>query len=246
MIRPQHAIRNLLRRRGYEVIRVFSDSRAESLLALHSAKLFRQFGINCVLDVGAHVGGYGAWLRNNGYEGFIVSFEPVDGNFRLLQQRRQNDSRWTAHALALGSRDEEKEINVTNASNFSSFFNPTDKSRAEFGDLSAVRSREPVRVRRLDSLLRDVMPPLDDPRIYLKLDTQGWDLEVLKGATGCIDRVVAVQSEVSVQALYGGMPGIGDSLQALRELGFTVSGFFPVVLDSDLAIIELDCVAVRK
>jgi FkbM family methyltransferase len=228
------------------VVRVFSDSRAESLLALHSVKLFKRLRINCVIDVGAHIGWYGSWLRNNAYSGFIVSFEPVTSNFRLLEQRCQHDSKWTAHALALGSRDEEREINVTNSSNFSSFFSPTDKSRAEFGDLSAIRSKESVTVRRLDGLFAAVMPLLDDPRIYLKLDTQGWDLEVLEGAAGCIERIDAVQSEVSIQAMYGGMPGIGESLQALRDLGFTLSGFFPVVLDSDLAIIELDCVAVRK
>ena len=144
MIAPHHVIRNLLRNRGYEVVRVFSDSRAESLLALHTVKLFKRLRINCVIDVGAHIGLYGSWLRNNAYDGFIVSFEPVTSNFRLLKQRCQNDSKWTAHALALGSRDEEREINVTSAGNFSSFFSPTDKSRTEFG-WSIIHSVERVR-----------------------------------------------------------------------------------------------------
>jgi FkbM family methyltransferase len=244
-MRPQYWIRNLLRRRGYEVVRVHSDGRSESLLGLHSAKVFRQLQINCVIDVGAHVGGYGSWLRSNGYDGHIVSFEPVSRNFRLLSQRCVAESKWTAHQLALGSRDEERQINVTNATNFSSFYTPTAKSRLEFGDMSAITTTESVTVKRLDTIFADVMPQIAKPRIYLKIDTQGWDLEVLNGASGCIDKVAAVQSEVSVQALYSGMPGLGESFQTLQDLGFTLSGLFPVVHDSSLAVIELDCVAIR-
>ena len=244
-MRPQYWIRNLLRQTGYEVVRLQPDGRSESLLALHSARVFKQLQINCVIDVGAHVGGYGSWLRNNGYDGHIVSFEPVSSNFRVLSEKCVAESKWTAHHLALGSQNEERQINVTNATNFSSFHQPTPKSLLEFGDLSAISATETVTVRRLDSVFNDVMPRLDHPRIYLKMDTQGWDLEVLRGATGCIDRVAAVQSEVSVQALYSDMPGFGESFQALNDLGFTLSGLFPVVHDAGLGVIELDCVAIR-
>src|SRR2546426_4532564 len=97
MTRLRYQIRNLFRTRGYEIVKISTDGRAENLLALHSTKLFQHLGVNCVLDVGAHVGGYGSWLRNNGYAGAIVSFEPVSANFELLERRIQGDVSWTAH-----------------------------------------------------------------------------------------------------------------------------------------------------
>jgi hypothetical protein len=78
------------------------------------------------------------------------------------------------------------------------------------------------------------------------MDTQGWDLEVLAGAERTLDRVVALQSEVSVRPIYDGMPGLTESLQTFEERGFLLSGLFPVNVDRDFAAVEFDCVAVRR
>ena len=84
-----------------------------------------------------------------------------------------------------------------------------------------------------------------EPRVYLKMDTQGWDLEVLAGASGCLERIQAFQSEVAMHPIYDGMPALHESLSRFQDLGFGVSGLFPVSLDSNLEVIEFDCVAVR-
>jgi hypothetical protein len=81
--------------------------------------------------------------------------------------------------------------------------------------------------------------------VYLKMDTQGWDGEVLEGASGVIDQVAALQTEVSVKAIYDGMPPWRESLQRLERLGYELSGLFPVTLDRRLRVIGFDCVAVR-
>jgi hypothetical protein len=77
------------------------------------------------------------------------------------------------------------------------------------------------------------------------MDTQGWDLEVLKGATDSLKHVLALQSEIATQAIYVGMPMMRDSLDYLDQIGFAVSGLFPVNLDRTLRAVEFDCVAVR-
>jgi hypothetical protein len=97
----------------------------------------------------------------------------------------------------------------------------------------------------LDSVL-DTLPTTLSDRTYLKLDTQGWDLEVLDGAHRALDYIVALQTEVAVQPIYDEMPLMQDSLSAITGRGFTPSGFFPVTLDSAMALIEFDLVAVRS
>jgi 2-polyprenyl-3-methyl-5-hydroxy-6-metoxy-1,4-benzoquinol methylase len=78
----QFRLRNLLRRRGFEVVRTGLPE--ANVLGLHLDRLFDRLGINVVLDVGAGGGDYGRWLRRNGYAGRIASFEPVSDSFQRL------------------------------------------------------------------------------------------------------------------------------------------------------------------
>ena len=78
------------------------------------------------------------------------------------------------------------------------------------------------------------------------MDTQGWDLEVLVGASAILGDVVAVQSEIAVRDIYEDQQtGHADMIDHLAELGFDLSGLFPVNLDDQMRVIEFDCVAVR-
>jgi FkbM family methyltransferase len=239
--RLQYGVRNILRRRGFEVVRVHPNP---SLLALHVGRLLRRFEIDLVLDVGARVGDYGAWLRHNGFTGRIVSFEPVEASFVDLRRRSEGDPNWKAVNVALGASSEAREINVTGLTYFSSFLEPNDYSRTEFGRSSAVQRSERVQIRRLDDL-RSELDIRPTSRVYLKMDTQGWDLEVLRGARECLPLVHAIQSEVSVLPIYDGIPSWTESIAEFARLGFALSGLFPVNLDSKMRVIEFDCVAVR-
>ena len=49
-------------------------------------------------------------------------------------------------------------------------------------------------------------------RVYLKLDTQGTDLDVVEGASGALEAVDALQSEVAVRPIYEGVPELAQSL----------------------------------
>ena len=239
----QFGLRNVLRRRGFEVVRT---GRPEAnLLPLHLDRLFDRLAVNVVLDVGAGSGDFGRLLRRNGYAGRIASFEPVSDSFDGLRRHSDADDRWEAFRLALGSQDGAAEINVTQLRVFSSFLDRSSYSVEEHGEASAAVKTETVPVRRLDGVAESAFGGVSEPRAYLKMDTQGWDLEVLEGASGCLGRVVAFQSEVSVRPNYRGMPSMTESLERFERLGFGISGLFPVVLDSNLEVEEFDCVAVR-
>jgi FkbM family methyltransferase len=199
-----------------------------------------------VLDVGAHTGEYGDFLRDIGYDGWIVSFEPVEDNFETLRRRTAEDSKWSAYQFALGAEEKSMAMNVTRSRVFSSFHEPNAFCKGQFQERGAVERRELVTMRRLDRVFDEVLPPIADPRVYLKMDTQGWDLQVLEGATGMLDRVAGLQSEVSVQKIYSGMPGYLDSLAVMERLGFELVELVPVSRKDNLAVIEFDALMIRR
>ncbi len=214
-------------------------------LGAHLADLFTRLDINCVIDVGAHVGEYGLFLRDIGFRGHIVSFEPTASSFATLARRCAHDPKWSAHRVALGARAATVTINVTRQAEFSSIRPVRPECRAVFGTAAEVERAETVEMKPLSGLLTACTAAIAEPRVYLKLDTQGYDLEVLDGAGPSLDVVLALQSEVSVRALYHDTPGYAESIARLTTLGFELTGLFPVSRDGDLRILELDCVMRR-
>jgi FkbM family methyltransferase len=233
--------RSLVRRAGVDVVK----TNGAGLLRLHVDQVFARHGINVVFDVGAHHGEYGTWLRRNGYRGWIASFEPVAASFAALRRRSAGDRHWLAFPTALGATGGRAEINVARNSVFSSFLGLTAYATETFGAEPAVTAVEPVDVATLDDVADAVLDRVAEPRPYLKLDTQGWDLEVMDGGPQTLPRVLALQTEVSCRPVYRNMPTMATSLDTLRAHGFAVSGLFPVTRDADLRVVELDCVAVR-
>lgn len=214
--------------------------------AYHLAQLLRFHEVNCVIDVGANVGQYGELLRNIGYRGRIVSFEPVEAPFAALRARRPRDEQWVKLRSALGAEDGAKEINVFGSSELSSFHDPAfDRVAWEHAGSSLVERTETVPMARLDSVIDRCVEGVPVPRVHLKLDTQGWDLEVLKGATRSLEIVETLQSELSVLPIYQGMTPWRDALSAYESLGFDLTGLFPVSLDDRLRVIEFDATMSR-
>ena len=205
-----------------------------------------RLSINCVIDVGANHGQFGMWLRRSGYKGWIISFEPVAANFELLQAAAKNNGPWRTFQYALGAEEGEREINVTAGSDYSSFLDPREESQAVFYG-NRVERTERVQIRRLDQVLNSCIEGISSPRIYLKLDTQGFDLEVLDGATSVLLNVLALQTEVSLQHIYRGMHSFTDSVRSFQANGFEVIDFLTVSRDRDqLCAVEMDCVMARR
>ena len=241
----QFGLRNLLRRRGFEVV---GAGRPEAdLLALHLDRLFDRLAVNVVLDVGAGGGDFGRLLRRNGYAGRIASFEPVSDSFDWLRRHSAADHRWDAFLAGPRLRAWRRRDQRHPAEGVQ-FVSRTQHllGGGAWRGVCAGNSSPTVPVRRLDGVAESALGDISEPRAYLKMDTQGWDLQVLEGASGCLERVVAIQSEVSVRPNYRGLPSMRESLERFELLGFGVSGLFPVALDSNLEVEELDFVAVRR
>jgi FkbM family methyltransferase len=209
-------------------------------------EILTRLNINCVVDVGANEGQYGESLRDFGYQGRIASFEPVSTTYDRLAERSKTDPNWRAYRSALGAANQSLDISVMGGDQFSSLLPMNSYGHNQFDEQAVVIRTEQVEVARLDSKILEITEGLDEPRIYLKMDTQGYDLQVLEGASGCLAQILGLQSEIALQPIYEGMPDYLTSLAKFNSSGFTITSLVPVSRDRHMRVIEFDCMMVRK
>jgi len=202
-------------------------------------ELLSKLRIDCVIDVGANEGQYARLLRRLGFTGLILSFEPNVDVFNVMQRAFAKDHAWRGYNCGLGSSDGELDFNVFEFSPISSFLPGSD-----FVHSKIVRTAK-VPVRRLDAFLPEILPDWSKRRLFLKCDTQGFDLEVVKGAEGALSAVYGLQSEIAVQSLYRGMPRYLEALSLYESLGFVLIDLWLNNRTVDGDVLEYDCLMKR-
>ncbi len=180
-------------------------------------KLMEYKNISLVLDVGANMGQYVGSLRQQGYRGKILSFEPLAEEFVKLEKNTSKDPDWDCKQMALGSYNGLCEMNRAGNSYSSSILPMLDRHVSNAPD-SAYVGKEMVSIARLDSLGQESIGEKD--RIYLKIDTQGYEWEVLKGAERMLHKVEAIELELSVVPLYERQVLYQQLIQYMNIMGF--------------------------
>ncbi|MQA88780.1 MAG: FkbM family methyltransferase [Gemmatimonas sp.] len=212
-------LRGGIRRVGAEFRRRVRKDRFMDALVRHLSDT----RTSCVIDVGANCGQYGLFLRSLGYRGEIISFEPVRESFDELLDRTLSDPGWKAFPLALGEVAGEMPINIVPRSDFNSLKEPNDLALREYQGVEPIGT-ESVQVERLDRVLPDLLgaPPRS---LLLKTDTQGFDLEVLRGAGDLVTAFNGLQAEVSVTPIYKDVPSLAETLTEYASFGFEPVAF---------------------
>jgi FkbM family methyltransferase len=212
---------NLFQRLGWDVRRTAYPSSEEILLA----RFLTVAQPSTVFDVGANVGQYGHSLRKCGFTGRIVSFEAIPSVHAQLSAVAARDRDWiVAPCCALGRAQGEARINLARNSVSSSLLSMNDVHLKAAPDSKYIAS-ETVRVERLDDIARPLLPK--DGRLFLKVDTQGYEEEVLAGADLILKSVSAMQLELSVVPLYQAAPSLRRILELCEGLGFQLHGLIP-------------------
>jgi len=223
--------RDLLSRAGWELKR--------------SPDIFfiKQRGIDLVIDVGANEGQYAQSLRMRGYKGEIRSFEPAGDPYAKVSRKAASDPLWTVERYAVGAQPGEAELNISQMSVFNSF-----KSLSQTGERAhesiGVITTEKVPVARLD----DLVPDIAGRRIFLKVDTQGFEREVLDGAGAILTCAEGLMLELTVEHFYNQVWTLDEALSFLRNKGFVPAQFrqaVPMPGDPTSAC-EFDCVFRRR
>lgn len=208
-------------------------------------RFLKRLAVDCVFDVGANVGDFVGELRIVGYEGLVVSIEPDPTAYRQLAARASSDPKWITLEMALGSVASHEQFNIMARSDFSSFRKPTSDETRSFDGMNRVVDTVSVKVATFAEVLNELERVHQIRRPYLKMDTQGYDLEVFEGASGALGRVVGMQSEVSVKRIYADIPDWYQSIKCYQASGFELAGLFSVTPWED-ELIELNCYMVNQ
>jgi len=226
-MRLKHDAKRLVRRFGFDVVRFpIHDATART------AQLLSYYGIDSVLDVGANDGGFASEIRQHGFNGRIISFEPTGDQYQALRRRAGSDPKWECVRRALGDSDAEVTINISGNSGLSSSVLPMLEAHVAAAPSSRYVSSERVQQQRLDH----IFPELDiarDSRVFLKIDVQGYERQVLDGASGLFSNglIVGLQLELSLVPLYQDAMPYDEALEHARNLGMALMGLDPVLAD---------------
>jgi FkbM family methyltransferase len=223
-------VRRSIRALGYDL-----RQRRPELIDFLSAR-----EVNLVYDVGANGGQFGASLRAHGYRGSIVSFEPANGPFTELTEKARSDTRWTAHKVALGSSPGKARLHVSKFSTYNSLLNQTQNAAA-FEEASSVTHVEEVDIARLD----DLCEMTASSRVFLKIDTQGFERQVLGGAESVLKAALGVLLELSIVHMYESVWMFEEAIGFMKSVGFVPAQIAPVNFlwrQDPVCVSEFDCV----
>lgn len=170
--------------------------------------------VDLVVDVGANTGQYATLVRELGYRGPIVSFEPSRQAYETLARRAADDSRWDVRRCALGRAEGNSVLHLSanSASNSMLSIQPAHLAAAPY---SQVIGQEEIRVSTADEELSDI----DGRAVWLKMDVQGAELDVLAGAETTCGRARVVQSEMLLGDLYEKQADYLEICSVLRDSG---------------------------
>ena len=189
-------------------------------VGLRRQRTLEWLGVDFLFDVGANVGDYGADLRKWGYRGQIVSFEPQAAPFRELEVAAEKDARWAVRRVALGDAAGQAEINVSPGSVHSSFLSMAPRY-LETAPGAAYAGTETVPMETLDSVSAEFLQP--SSRIGIKLDVQGYEMNVLRGGPELLRRAVFIEAELLFAELYEGQAEAKELIDLFYDSGLRLA-----------------------
>ncbi len=230
-------IRQTLRRLGYDLHRFLPASSPDAMLA----GVLSRFDIDLVLDIGANTGQYGHLLRDIGYRGRVLSYEPLPDAYLALAAACAADPAWTAAPrTAVGAEDGTIEINVAGNSASSSVLDMLESHRAA-APHSAYIGKQSVPIARIDRLA-----PTDARNLYVKIDTQGYESQVIAGGPATMAAAAAVQIEMSLTPLYAGQPDFNAMLALMAAHGLSLWALWPGFVDPVSGrLLQIDAIFAR-
>jgi FkbM family methyltransferase len=193
--------------------------------------------IDLVIDVGANRGQFGESLRASGYRGRIVSFEPVEKEFKTLAEKALPDGNWEAHHCGLGAVAGEVAIHVAELTVFSSILPSTDAA-AQHDSRTAIDHMETVQIRTLDEVAAGF-----SGNIFLKIDTQGYEKQVIEGGRQTLSRVAGILMELPIIHVYEGEWQFHEGLKFMAEAGFVPAQIQAVNYHGrdNVSAVDFDC-----
>jgi FkbM family methyltransferase len=222
----RHRLRELLWKYGYDVCAFEPGTHPLA----REREIFRSYAIDVVFDVGANTGQFASHIRHDiGFKGKIISFEPLGSAFETLKRNASGDNLWHVYNFGLGDSGTKTRIHVA-ANSVSSSLLTMLPSHLKAAPGSQFVKTEEVQIKTLDSILSTLCSK--DDSIYLKLDTQGFESKVLRGARKSLSWIDTIQLEMSLVPLYESEWPFDRMYKFLVAKGYDLVSIVPVYFGS--------------
>ena len=214
---------------------------ASSIGNQNLVKLLKYYNINKIFDVGANTGQYAETLFNNGYNGKIVSFEPLTEAYNILLLKKNKYKQWKiVERCAIGEEDKEIFINVSKNLVSSSIL-PMLDSHLKHAPDSQYIDKETVPMFKLDTICPKYIE--NDDILFLKLDVQGYEKFVLMGSERLLSSLKGIQLECSLVPLYDGEMLFIETIKNIESKGFILCEIIPGISDTSSGrLLQADCI----
>lgn len=193
--------------------------------------------IDLVIDVGANVGQFGESLRADGYRGRIVSFEPIQSAYETLSKKAAADGHWETHHCGLGASVGTADLHVSGLSVCSSILNLSSVATLHDKRI-AMDHVETIRIETLDKVAGGL-----SGKILLKIDTQGYEKQVLEGGKQTMTRAKGILMELPIIHVYEGEWQFHEAIEFMAGAGFVPAQIQPVGYhgQDNVSLVEVDC-----
>lgn len=180
-------------------------------------KIIKYCKIDTLLDIGANTGQYVKKMRELGFKKKIISFEPLNDAFEILKKSASGNKKWTVNNYAIGDKNAKNVINIAGNSTSSSILNILPK-HVESDPKSKYIATQEIEVKTLDSIFSQFTSK--DERVMLKIDTQGYEKNVIDGATESLNLIAIIQLEMSIVPLYENEMLYMEMINYIESKGF--------------------------
>lgn len=233
-------IKKIINSFGYDLVPFTYRTHA----LLRQKKIMEYNEIDLVLDVGANIGNYGhKLLTKMDFKGSIISFEPMKKEFEILSDRCSRYRKWSVENFALGDFNGASYINVSENSVSSSLLEILP-DHTDSAPSSKFVETEEINVVTLDKVFKD--QNIQSKNILLKLDVQGFEMEVLNGVQDHFDKIKMLHVELSLDELYKNGALFDEIYLYLRSVGFKLVGVEPGFSRADTGeLLQLDGLFVK-
>lgn len=181
-----------------------------------------------------------------GYKGRIISFEPISYLCDELRTRSKDDPYWSIREVALSDSSGEATFNIMESDRFSSLSAPSHDEVTLFSKMNSVKKQVKVRTETLLDLYPKLQNEFGFKSPFLKMDTQGFDVNVVLGAGENMRNFVGLQSELAIKRLYEKSTGYQEAINAYEKTGFSLSALVPNNSGHFPMLVEIDCIMIRN
>lgn len=205
-------LKKIANRIGYDILHLPADP-----IVRRRMELLNKHGIDLIFDIGANTGQFALKMRELGYRGRIVSFEPLPDAFAELQKNAAGDKNWTTVNTAIGNSEGEIKINIAQNSYSSSILDILPR-HVESATDSVYVGKVTVPITTIDKVISKHYS--EKQNLFLKIDTQGYERQVIEGCSNSLNLIKGFQLELSLTPLYSGETLMQEMVGLLRSKGF--------------------------